>query len=656
MMSEEKPNLEKLGKELYKREGSEEVEKRGEEITRLGWPKFTKKDLPANDGDSQAGRFADVATRRAVKAKKLLWYGGIGGAALVVLLVLIGGVGLWRSLTQVGDDQILLSIGSVNEIRAGEDVTYVFEYGNDSRVGWENVELEFTPADNFVLTEADPAFADAVPGRRSYLATLGELGAGDKGRVEMKGVVVGEQGSTARSMAEVFFTPKNFPSGKFSKSVVHTATVTSLSLDLALEAADEAAAGERILVKIQARNVGDSPLSGGYIEVGAAAGMQLASEDPEFSGEFSLVTSRWLLPELMPDSSLQRTLVIYLTGEPGEKRELQVMAGLVREGRGLTQRTVAHTFALAETELKIAQTFNKEKGTLVVHPDERLEAKITYENTGNVGLSNAVVRAVFEGPGLDESKLNLRDGAYDTRTKTITWSAASVPELELVGPGSKGELTYSFGISPLANFPTEGEVLENFGLVATVSIDSPDVKVPLGEERKLVSDRSVLSVESPMILEADAFYDDGRLGIESSGPLPPKVNEETTYTVRLKAGTALNDMGDTRVVAVLPEGVKYMDKIFKTTGEVVFEERTGQVIWTIPFVEAGTGRRTPPSELHMQVAIVPAENQKGQSVKFLNAVTAEGKDQFTETTVTKELSGFDLPSTQTADQSNGFVE
>jgi hypothetical protein len=189
--------------------------------------------------------------------------------------------------------------------------------------------------------------------------------------------------------------------------------------------------------------------------------------------------------------------------------------------------------------------------------------------------------------------------------------------------------------------------------VATV--DSPDLPAPVGQPKRVVSDRLMMTVNTNITLDVDSFYDDGRLGLESTGPLPPEVGQQTTYTVRFRLGATLNDVGDVRIRAVLPDGVKYMGQHYKTVGEVDINERSGEIFWTVPLVERLTGIVRPAFELHVQVGITPGENLRGETVKFLNNVSVEGTDVFTDSTVTTEVDERQLPDTKSASPQKGNV-
>ncbi|MDP3685303.1 MAG: hypothetical protein Q8R32_00560, partial [bacterium] len=73
-----------------------------------------------------------------------------------------------------------------------------------------------------------------------------------------------------------------------------------------------------------------------------------------------------------------------------------------------------------------------------------------------------------------------------------------------------------------------------------------------------------------------------------------------------------------------------------TVGEIRFNERTRDVIWTIPLVPARAGVALPGPEFVFQVGITPSLNQVGSEVALTRGHTLEGTDAFTTTRIRAE--------------------
>lgn len=653
----EKDSIDYLRRELYAREEPAEIKGRVESLSQLG--KVKPKEVAPSGATVSAGRFENIMLKRTAQRRVLLRWSLLGLGAVAAVGLIIGGTWWYRSAHQVTTAQIGVDVTAPSDTISGQDVTYTVHYHNDSRVAWNNVELSVKVPRGFLFTKSAPTTAPT--GGNTYTAQIGTIESKHEGTLLLTGRLLGEQDEAAQVEATLLITPSNFPSGRFSQSATATTTIASLPMEVKVEAARDVSTGERARLVITVRNLGTNAIPASYLKLTPPPGVQLATTDPEFSPDFSATQKRWMLPAIEPLQEVSKVAIAYVQGRPGDQRPLDIEAGIeepdpLHSDNTLTfvQRKVSHIFVLATAELFVEQTFNGAKGTAVAKPGDEIKAVIHYQNIGSRGLKDVVISAQLDGTGIDLAKLKLPSGGFDPRTKKITWTAATVPDLKVVQPQQAGDIEFSFNLWPSPAFPTSGDQLKNFTVTSTATIDSPDLSNPVGQTRQVFSDRLVLSVASELTLQAEAFYDDGRIGLKSSGPLPPVAGQQTTYTIRLRLGSSLNDLGDVRLSAILPDGVTYTNKTFMSSGTIQFNNRTGEVVWQIPLMPGGAGRTSPGQEVQFQVAITPGTNQRGQYLPFLNKVKTEATDEFTDTALTAALTTF--PTTETASPNKGSVQ
>lgn len=629
-------DLAKLQRELYQQDKDRDVERRVEELPQLG-------QRPARTAPSlkQAGldRLDQLARRGVTQhRRRLIIASSIGGG---VLLLLLAAAGTWwyRAWLTVGPGQMAVEITGPGSITSGDQVTYEVRYGNNSRVAWDNVEVSVAVPDGWKLQQADPGFVTSGP---VQLLKAGTMEPGEERTARLTGQLIGEEQTTVLAKVELTLTPRNFPSGRFSKVVTIGTMIAHVPLEVSIDAPKDAAGGERVAATISVRSTSATALEVVYLGLQVDDGLSLAPDDKEFSPDFSVPAARWKSFRLEPLQTVTRRAVVYVSGAPGERRQLTAVAGLLEGTTPRPQRTVSHVLVVDQASLAVQQAFDAVSESGVVTTGQAVKGTITYQNLEPVAFTDARVQVQLEGIGFDPASLELHGGGYDAKAKTITWTAAAVPELKVLPPHQKGEIKFEFSIWKAEQFPKTGDQLNNFALVSTATADS---EVKTG--KVVASDRRVLSIVTDPILEFTGFYDDGRLGIKSSGPNPPVVGQETTYTVRLRLGSSLNDLGEVTVRAVVPDGVRYTGKSFKTAGEATFNDRTQEMVWQLPLAPGGAGRLMPAEELHFQVAVTPGAHQKNQSLPLLKSVSVNGVDQFTDTAVElkPEQSLLQLPKT-----------
>ncbi len=631
-------DLDKLQRELYQQNKDREVERRVQELPQLGLRPAQPAPSPSRAG---LDRLAQVARRSATQHRRRLIVAGSIVGGVMVLMLAVAGTWWYRARQTIGQEQIAVQLLGPTSITSGDVVTYEVKYKNDSRVAWDTVELSVAVPDGWKLQQTDPGFVISGP---VQLLKIGTMEPGEEKTARLTGKLIGEEQTTALAKAEVTLTPRNFPSGRFSKVQTLGTLIATVPLEVGIDAPKGAAGGDRVAATINLRNTGATALEVVYLGLQVDSGLSLAPDDKAFSPDFSVPTARWKSFRLEPLQTVTRTAVVYVSGAPGERRQLTAQAGLLDGTTPRPQRTVSHVLVVDQASLAIQQTFDAISQDGVVTTGQSVKGTVTYQNLEAVAFTDARIRVQLEGIGFDPASLEVNGGGYDAKTKTITWTAAALPELKVLQPHQKGEIKFDFSILKAEQFPKTGDQLNNFALVSTATADS---EVKTG--KVVASDRRVLAIVTDPTLEFASFYDDGRLGIKSTGPNPPVVGQETTYTIRLRLGSSLNDLGEVTVRAVVPDGVRATGSTYKTSGEATFNERAQEMVWQVPLVPGGTGRLQPAEELYFQVAVTPGAHQKNQPVPLLKSVSVTGVDQFTDTAVeTKpEQTLLQLPKTDT---------
>lgn len=643
---EEESGISMLRRNLYSKEEPEELKKRTRELLTPVQPKVHPEALVKAEPN-----LVNVMDIKAQRRRRILIRTGI---AILALAIFAGGVWLtvwYRSTRQVAQENIGVDIASPARFTAGGMLTYTVTVTNNSNVEWGTVDVVFTTPEGFAYESSTPS---GQASQQNVAASLAALPAGSSETFAVTGRLIGEEGATALARAEVTVSPKNFPKEKVIQSQTAKTLISAIPLEVSVEAGKSAAVGERIAAIIHVRNLSNAPIEGAMLKLTPAAGMQLAIEDTGFSADFSVIDSFWRLPAIEPLDEVVRYSVLYVSGNSGDQRPLDIEVLQQQKDKVFTLRKISHVISVTSSQLTVAQTFNTDTtGKLTVAAGQRVDGVVQYKNTGSTGLTDAIVKVKFEGTGLDASTIKLNSGAYDPISNTLTWTAASVPGLKNILPGTGGQIAYSFNILPYEKFPLAPNG-KNQQLIATASLDSPDLPKPTGQTRQVISDRFFLPVTTAILLGMDAFYDDGRLGITSTGPIPPKVGEQTTYTLRTRIGSSLNDLEQAKVIIVLPDGVTYTNQQYKTAGEIDFNSRTNTMVWSMPLLEGLVGRAVPPHELNIQVAITPGANVRGQVVTFVKSVVASGTDSFTDKLTQATIK--ELPTTRSADSKNGDVQ
>jgi hypothetical protein len=136
-----------------------------------------------------------------------------------------------------------------------------------------------------------------------------------------------------------------------------------------------------------------------------------------------------------------------------------------------------------------------------------------------------------------------------------------------------------------------------------------------------------LNSDASFAAQARYFAEDG--AVTGSGPLPPAVDQTTTYRVYWTLKNSLHDLERISVSVNLPPDVAWMGNTGTDIGAVSFHETTRLITWNMEKVPTSI----PTIRAWFDLAITPDANDVGTFVKLTNVTAFEGTDTATGDTV-----------------------
>src|SRR3990167_1268010 len=114
------------------------------------------------------------------------------------------------------------------------------------------------------------------------------------------------------------------------------------------------------------------------------------------------------------------------------------------------------------------------------------------------------------------------------------------------------------------------------------------------------------------------------------GPIPPRADIESTYTITWTITNTTNDLSGVAVSAVLPTGVIWKGETQPVSERINYNQDTRTVSWNIGNVSAGVGFTLSPKTVSFKVGIIPSINQIGSAPTLLSQINATATDTYTE--------------------------
>lgn len=546
---------------------------------------------------SQAVRFFSP------RQKKILI---VSGVIFLAILVLSSAV-FYFWLTSFKKSLIDFNISGPTQISSGEAGAYVVSYWNNTNQILQNAAL--------VLRYPQGAVIDDNKIIRNI--ELGSIGIGGGGKQEITIAFVGPDKSIQKIEAVLNYKPQNTTS-TFENKVSKEVAINGSALSIDFKTPETTLPNIKNVYAIHYKN------NTGKV-------FQNVSIEATYPNEFNFVSSSqapaknnntWNLGDLNPEEEGNITILGILKNAQNANFELAI--GVVKNNRFYKFSQNSSQINVIALPLRMDISVNGQSN-LTANPGDSLQFKIHYENGAGIALSDIILKAKLDGLMYDFSSLKT-SGYFNGVDNAITWNAGNWPDFKSLPPNSSGDVEFQINVKPRYIVRTFKD--KNFLLQVSAIMETPTVPPSLAvKSLSVVSDLAV-KINTKAELKTKGYYFDAVL--KNSGPLPPKVNQTTTYTIHWQITNYSNNINNVIAKAVLSEGVSWLNKKAGAGAATLeYNDRTGELTWNAGEVVAGTGLLLDPYEVVFQVGLTPAANNVNSAVSILGESVLTGNDTFT---------------------------
>ncbi|MBI1907930.1 hypothetical protein HYS28_00750, partial [Candidatus Uhrbacteria bacterium] len=386
------------------------------------------------------------------------------------------------------------------------------------------------------------------------VVSLGTIAAGARGSIHLKGVMFGDVGGEQAFTSTLTFVHGDARDVPSSKTVTHTFSPASSTLELTLSLPENLIAYQPIAGTITYRNTGEIAVPAVTIEPAWPEGFTFTASDTQRAG------GAFVLPAIEPGEQG----AIRFEGFLGDVRDQIVFTFYPSFTFGqdsYRQETLVHAAPILPPQLSIAHGLSSASVT----PGEEIVFTIRYENVGQDRLTDIVLGIESDSP------------FFSKRTYEV--NSATFPELAVVAPGATGEIQIPVRLRP-AILQSETDVWEHLDLTTR-----PTASYALGDSEERVSSKGS-SLASPITTPV-TLTSFGRYAMPSGdqlgrGPLPPRVGEKTTYWVFWRVGGTINELTNVRLEGTLGDNVSFTGRQSSSQNSgVALDEAAGLIRWKL---------------------------------------------------------------------------
>ena len=519
---------------------------------------------------------------------------------------------------------ILLRSGGVefgvvgpNEVKAGEPREFKLIYQNNSRISLEDGELLLNLGDGVVSLES--------PNERILRANIGEIKSGEKGEQIFKLMFFGENRASRNLEAVFHYRPKTITSlleQKTNYLVVISGSTFKVDMTLPQQVLPE----QDFPMNISWENQSENNYQDVKIKIDWPENYNFASALPQPSEQNNI----WYLGQVPAGGQNKIDINGSLSGQEGISRKFVVNVLIYLNDRAFVLNQVESYLAVIPNPLVMSASVN---GDTVYNANisDDLNFRITYRNDHQVGLRNVVIKAKLDGSMFDFSTLKAYKGYFSSKDKTITWNSTNMPELIVLNPGESGEINFS--IKTLKNYVVKSAADKNLMMTMKATIDTTTIPEAIGINSPIKAAAQVIvKINTKADLLVSSFYRDAPANIINAGKLPLRVGQPVQFTIHWKIKNYTNAINNVVVKTILPTGVTFTGRLAGNMGEnqVTYNDRTGEVIWTLDNIPANSGILTKAYEAIFQIEATPAANSVNQAINLTSETTLTAQDMFTQ--------------------------
>ncbi len=544
--------------------------------------------------------------------------------SILFFLVAAGAaVGIYyNGVNTVSSDNVAITIAGPTSIDGGAELNLDVTLQNKNSIDLDTAKLIIEYPDG----ARDPDDVTKPLGRVEEY--IGEIASGELARQKIRAIIYGDENQKKSIQLTVEYRVKG-SNNVFESRKSFDIGVTSSPISVVVQSLTEINSAQSIEFTVDVTSNATKPLKNILLKTQYGFGFTFTDSLPTpYVGK-----DTWLIGDLNPGQKKTIRVRGVIEGQDGEDRAFHFAVGI----KGVKNDTALEPeFASVERLVSIKKPFVGMQITLdgttdtqvAVRTGRTIQGELTWTNNLPTKINDLRIELSLQGLMLDRRSVQANRGFYNSNENKIVWDKNTFSDFALVSPGDKGSLTFTFAtiVPDISNLPS----LRNSELTIAAHAQGKrveDVNVPL---EALADATRKVRVLTDLNISPRAVYSVGPF--KNTGPIPPKVEQETTYTVVLSATNSLNDARETIVTATIPFYVKWKDMKSPATEDVAFDQETGKMVWRIGEMKAGTGFSTSPRQLSFQVSFTPSLSQLGSIPSLVKDLTIEGIDRFTNTT------------------------
>ncbi|MBI4086828.1 hypothetical protein HY416_02495 [Candidatus Kaiserbacteria bacterium] len=577
------------------------------------WPPRPMRETPDTESVSAVSEPESISSM-SQQPKKIALKGyrikivAIAALFFVVALVLSSSF-LFFGQNTISGDNIAIAVEAPFAVGGGEELALTASITNKNAVPVESATLivEYPPGTQETATPGKELFRERIP--------LGNIKQGEVLTIPVKAKLFGEENEEKTIIVSVEYRVEGSNATFFKEADPIVVKISSSPVVLSIDGVSEISSGQEVTLTLTVASNSPSAIENLLVQAEYPFGFDFSESEPRPAKGQNV----WAIGTLAPGAQTKITVKGVMVGGKSEERSFKFSAGLPNErdrfalASALT--SISTDIGLTDPFVGLAVTLNgKTDKTISVAQDDNVMATIVFTNTLSDTIYDGTIKVTLSGNGLDSSTIQVTQGFYDSSSRTIVWDRNNTSGLAALEPGEEQRVDFSIGGVNLAAERTPQVSFD----VSVAGRRVSEERVPQGLTN--IESRTV-RFESVTALSSYGLYSSGPF--TNAGPMPPRAESPTQYTIMVGAKNGSNELSDATVTMALPAYVTWQN-VVSGGDTMTYNPNTREVAWTIGGLGANGS-----AEGSFQVTFLPSVSQVGTVPVLVGEQRLRATDRFT---------------------------
>lgn len=506
-------------------------------------------------------------------------------------------------------------VGPVN-VSGGEELSLDLVIQNNNRANLEGATIlvEYPEGSRVAGNVSEPLERERQ--------VIGEIPARGEVRKTVKSVLFGEKESIKEISISLEYRIEG-SSATFFKDKKYEVAIKSSPVIVTIKNPSEINSNQEIEFVIDVSSNSGEVLKNILLKAEYPFGFSFISADPKPVRDNAV----WNIGDLSPNDKYTIRIKGKLQGQNDEERTFRFSTGIANPDK---QEELGAVFSLLSQSIKIRKpflavdlAFGGRSGVDPIYSlGEKVQTNVIWTNNLPTQLVNGKIEVKLSGV-FDKSSVTVSNGGYyRSLDSTIVWDKVNNNDLAIIEPSERGIVSFSF--SSLQNI-SASSVNQQMGVNVSVSANQIN---DLGKPEVVKTDvGNIVKLSSNTNLTARSVRSIGPF--ENNGPIPPRADQETTYTIIWSLTNSFNTLSQAKVRGEMPPNVKWTGFTDPTIENVTFDSNTRQIVWNVGDLRSGTGLNSEPRQVAFQISVEPSLSQVGDAIILLGPSYFSADDRYT---------------------------